>query len=63
MKTNSTRNFNSGFYPLKGGAKNPDPKKEGKQIASLAVAAARPQRPLLAELPVTWDEAWFANYE
>lgn len=64
MKTTSTRHFNSGFYPLvNGDAKKDDAKKKAKQVISLAVVAVLPQRPLLAELPVSWDEAWFANYE
>jgi hypothetical protein len=64
MKTTSTRHFNSGFYPLvNGAAKKDDATKKGKQITRLAVAALPPHQPLLAELPATWDEAWFANYE
>lgn len=62
MKTTSTRHFNSGFYPLKAAVKKPATNKEVKQVASLPITA-KAQRPLLAELPVTWDEAWFANYE
>ncbi|HEU4902350.1 MAG TPA: hypothetical protein VFT06_06135 [Flavisolibacter sp.] len=64
MKTTSTRHFNSGFYPLvNGAAKKDDAKKKAKQIISLVVAAVPAQQPLLAELPLSWDEAWFANYE
>lgn len=64
MKTTSTQQFNSGFYPLVNrAAHSNETKKKAKQIRGLAVTVVPLQRPLLAELPVSWDEAWFANYE